>query len=307
MRASVASQLVHAVLLCTLLGSGVASAGPLRDAIEARQAARAEKNDAAPRSGLPAGSQVRRDISYGAAPLQRFDVYLPAHAQSAPVILMVHGGGWREGDKRNSPVVDNKAAHYLAKGYIFVSTNYRLIPDADPIEQARDVAHALAAVQSQAASWGGDPARVVLMGHSAGAHLVALLDTDPTLSAGVVATPWLGTVALDSAAYDIEKIMKARHFPLYDRAFGKDEALWKAASPINAVTAATRPLLAVCSTRRDDSCAQVELFAAKASGLGVKTQVIRKDYSHRQINELLGADAGYTAEVDAFLAGLGLH
>jgi len=306
MPSPVGKHLVHAFLIAALAGS-VAQAGPLRDAIEARQAARAEKNESTVRASLPAGSQVRRDLSYGTAALQRFDVYLPPHAQSAPLILMVHGGGWSEGDKRNSPVVDNKAAHYLAKGYIFVSTNYRLLPDADPIEQARDVARALAAVQSQAASWGGDPARVVLMGHSAGAHLVSLLATDATLSAGVVPRPWLGTVALDSAAYDIETIMQSRHLPLYDRAFGKDKALWKSASPFYAVTAAMHPLLAVCSTRRDDSCAQVDMFTAKTDRLGVKTRVIRKDYSHRQINELLGADVGYTAEVDDFLAGLGLH
>lgn len=145
------------------------------------------------------------------------------------------------------------------------------------------------------------------MGHSAGAHLVSLLATDATLSAGVVPKPWLGTVALDSAAYDIETIMQGRHLPLYDRAFGKDKELWKSASPFYAVTAAMHPLLAVCSTRREDSCAQVDLFTAKANQLGVKTRVIRKDYSHRQINELLGADAGYTAEVDDFLAGLGLR
>lgn len=280
----------------------LAQAGTLRERLQER---REERAQAQLQGELPAGSQVLREQRYGNDPRQRFDVYLPAQAKSAPIIFMVHGGGWYTGDKAMDAVVDNKVAHWLAKGYVLVSSNYRLIPQADPLAQAGDIAKAFAAMQQQAPGWGGDPARIVLMGHSAGAHLVSLLASDPQL-AGSAKPLWLGTVVLDSAAYNVGAIMQARHYPLYDKAFGTDQALWRAASPILQLTRAAKPFLAVCSTRRDDSCPQADAFASKAKGLGVPVTVLRKDFSHRQINQLLGSDSAYTAEVDAFLAQLGL-
>ncbi|MDD0843986.1 alpha/beta hydrolase [Pseudomonas sp. Gutcm_11s] len=277
-------------------------AGTLREKLQERREERAQQRFD---GELPAGSRVLREQVYGEHPRQRFDLYLPPAAKHAPILFMVHGGGWHTGDKAMAAVVENKAAHWLRKGYVLVSTNYRLIPDADPLQQAGDVARAIATVQQQAAGWGGDPARMVLMGHSAGAHLVSLLNSDSSLAAG--AKPlWLGTVALDSAAFDVPTIMHARHYPLYDQAFGSDTAAWQAASPLLVLRAGARPLLAVCSTRRDDSCPQADAYAAKAGGLGVRVSVLRKDLSHRAINQQLGAEPAYTAEVDAFLTSLGL-
>ena len=93
------------------------------------------------------GTRVERDIAYGADPAQRYDVYLPAHAKpNAPILFMVHGGGWRRGDKAYANVVEHKAAHWLSKGYVFVSANNRLLPQADPLQQARDVAAAVASI-----------------------------------------------------------------------------------------------------------------------------------------------------------------
>jgi acetyl esterase/lipase len=252
---------------------------------------------------LPDGVRVIRDVPYGADARHRFDVYVPANAKSAPVLFMVHGGAWFLGDKGMKRVVENKVARWVPKGFVFVSTNYRLMPAADPVEQARDVARALVAAQGQAASWGGDPGRFVLMGHSAGAHLVSLLASDPkALAPG--ATPWLGTVALDSAAFDVEKIMDARHFPFYDRAFGKDRAYWKRASPFHAVTTKGAPLLAVCSTRRSDACPQAADYVAKASSLGSQASVLTQNLTHREINERLGEEPKYTRAVESFLASL---
>jgi len=130
---------------------------------------------------LPAGAQARvlRDLPYGGDAAQTLDVYLPDAAKDAPVIVMVHGGGWRTGDKASNTVWQNKAAHWLPRGSVFVSLNTRLLPEADPLTQAGDVARALGFVQGHAKDWGGDPDQVVLMGHSAGAHLVALLGADP--------------------------------------------------------------------------------------------------------------------------------
>lgn len=293
------SHIAHLLLGLALCTSS--HAGPLRDLLQERRDERLENRNQA---ALPAGSRVLREQAYGSDPRQRFDVYLPAQAKAAPIIFMVHGGGWHTGDKAMPAVVENKAAHWLQKGYVLVSSNYRLIPQADPLQQAEDIALAFTAVQRQAQSWGGDPGRIVLMGHSAGAHLVSLLASDPRLATKTA--PWLGTVALDSAAFDVSAIMQQRHYALYDKAFGTDPALWRAASPIVVLTAGAKPFLAVCSTRRAEACAQADVFAKHAAGLGVAVTILRKDYSHKQINQLLGEEPIYATEVDAFLAGLGL-
>ncbi|HKU93926.1 MAG TPA: alpha/beta hydrolase, partial [Vineibacter sp.] len=107
------------------------------------------------RIALPAGARVIRDVAYGADPAQRMDVYLPARPRAAPILFMVHGGGWAIGDKAGASVVANKIAKWLPEGFIVISVNYRLLPDAHPLTQADDVASALAAAQSKASSWGG--------------------------------------------------------------------------------------------------------------------------------------------------------
>ena len=89
-----------------------------------------------------------------ASPLQRFDVYVDGKHQDAPVIFMVHGGGWKRGDKGMSGVVDNKFERWGPRGIVFMSANYRLMPEADPYVQAEDIARALAKAQAEAARVG---------------------------------------------------------------------------------------------------------------------------------------------------------
>ncbi|MBS0224984.1 MAG: alpha/beta hydrolase [Proteobacteria bacterium] len=250
---------------------------------------------------LPAGVRRLPDLAYGSDPAQRLDVYLPAHA-SGRIIVMVHGGGWRRGDKAMGNVVDNKLAHWSTRGDILVSVDYRMLPQADVAQQARDVAAALVYVQRHAREWSGDPANLVLMGHSAGAHLVALLSSDPSLAPG--ARPWRATVSLDSAALDVPTIMQGRHLSLYDDAFGRDPANWRALSPLQQLTAKAPPMLLVCSSQRRDSCPASRAFADAAQRLKVRTQVLPQDLSHGQINTELGLPGAYTDAVDAFLDGL---
>lgn len=250
---------------------------------------------------VPPNVRVWRDQAYGSDPRQRYDVYMPIGSVKAPTLFMVHGGGWRAGDKAMRSVVEAKVAHWAAQGYVVISTNYRMLPDADPLVQARDVASAIASAQRGSPRWGGDPSRFVLMGHSAGAHLAALLAASPALLADAHVRPVIGAVLLDSAGLDIERRMVAPHMPLYDEAFGDDRAFWKAASPYAQLSATGAPLLAVCSSRRRESCAQAHAFAAKAQRLGRRAQVLEEDLGHREINAGLGEDNVYTATVEEFV------
>lgn len=252
---------------------------------------------------LPPGARRISNLAYGADPAQRLDVYVPARASGA-IIVMVHGGGWRDGDKALPSVVDNKVAHWVAAGTIFISIDYRMLPGTDPLHQADDVAAALAWSQQHARDWGGDPGKVVLMGHSAGAHLVALVAADPSAAHARGVRPWRGTIALDSAALDVEQIMTDPHLPLYDAAFGSDPAYWRAASPYEQLARGAAPMLLVCSSQRAESCANARRFAARAQSLGDSARVLPEPLSHREINDTLGLPSDYTRAVDAFIASL---
>jgi arylformamidase len=253
---------------------------------------------------LPPNVRVEHDVSYGLDPKQRFDVYIPARASHAPVMFVVHGGGWRRGDKAARSVVENKVARWTKAGFIVISTNYRLLPAADPITQAGDLARAVSVAQQRLPTWGGDPDRMVLVGHSAGAHLVALLATDVGLLGREGARPVIGTLILDSAALNVELLMLEPHLPLYDAAFGARRKYWAAASPFRSLGAGDAPFLLVCSTLRRESCPEATKFAKRARALGVTAQVLQEPLSHRQINEQLGAPGAYTTGVDGFLQTL---
>ncbi|KAF1712683.1 esterase [Pseudoxanthomonas kalamensis DSM 18571] len=257
---------------------------------------------------LPEGARRLSDLAYGDDPRQRFDVYLPAQAQDAPVILYAHGGGWAYGNKDNPGTIENKAAYWLPKGYVLVSMNYRMRPDTAPLDQARDVARALAEVQKLAPQWRADPARVVLMGHSAGAHLVALIGASESLWKAAGAQRPLGVISLDSGALDVPAIMRAPRLPpLYTRAFGDDPDDWVAVSPWHQLDRHGRPMLIVCSSQRgfpSSPCDEGRKFAQKATSLGVPMQVLPEPMGHGAINHGLGAASDYTEAVAAWLREL---
>jgi arylformamidase len=286
-----------------------AFAGPLRDRLMERKGQQASESLDEGRqpydtARLPGGVRLLPDLVYGDDSQQRLDVYAPQHAKGAPVIFMVHGGAWKWGDKASSTVVENKVSRWVTRGFIFISVNYRLLPKAGPLQQAADVSRALSFAQARAGSWGGDPAKFILMGHSAGAHLVALLAAAPAAAKSAGVRPWLGTILLDSAALDVEPIMKAWHFRFYDEAFGGEPSFWQSASPLHVLSSPASPILAVCSSRRKDSCPQARAFAAKAASLGGKVSILEQDLSHRDINKELGAAGAYTTSVEDFMGSL---
>ena len=256
---------------------------------------------------LPAGARAERDLAYGPDAQQTLDVFVPARAQRAPIVLMVHGGAWMLGDKANRGVAANKVARWLPRGVIVVSVNYRLDRRApNALLQADDVARALAFVQQRAAGWGGDPARVLLMGHSSGAHLVSLLSADPGIAERAGAKPVLGTVALDSAVFDLVEIMERRHYRFYDRVFGRDRQVWLENSPYHRLQGTPRPMLLVCSSQRSDSCPQADKFSAKAQAAGARVRVLRVPLKHGDINGQLGLAGDYTSQVEEFLRSVGV-
>ena len=252
------------------------------------------------------------EVAYGSDARQRFDVYLPERADRAPIIVMVHGGAWVIGNKSLPQVVDNKLARWLPRGAIVVSVGYRLVPlagarDVTPLDQADDIARAIAKVQALAPGWGGDPQRLVLMGHSAGAHLVALVSASPSFARRAGALPWRGTVVLDSAGLNLVGVMRLPHPRFYDRAFGADPALWRAASPLETLVPGAAPMLVICSTQRADaSCLQSQRFVAQALASGVRASVLEQDLSHGEINGKLGLPGAYTDAVELFFESIGI-
>lgn len=274
----------------------------------------AQKQAQAQAATLPTGVQRIADVPYGSDPRQRMDVYLPtpsttssatASAVRAPVVFMVHGGGWRHGDKAMGRVVQEKVARWVPRGFVLISVNYRLLPDTPVDQQERDVQAALMAAQQRATTWGADPSRFILMGHSAGAHLVALLNARAPQALREGAWPWLGTVVLDSAVMNVPTTMRAPHMPLYDDAFGADPAYWRLLSPWHQWTAGAPPVQMVCSTERaDQPCHQAEALARHVHGLGGRAEVLPQDLSHGEINAQLGLESPYTRAVEAFMGSL---
>ena len=251
---------------------------------------------------------VLSDIAYGTDPKQALDVYIPAKAGGAPVIVMVHGGGWAGGDKALLDEYENKVQHWVNNGFVFVSINYRTLPEADPIAQVQDVKEALLFAQQNAKEWGGDPTEFILMGHSSGAHLTSLLATTYRVNEDYIDTPTqalLGVISLDSSAYNIVSRLSEEQPPKrYQSVFGTDMEYWQKASPFYSVSNKLPPFLAVCSTQSKSACAEANKFKVKANSEGASVSVLSVDMPHSEINSQLGQEPCYTQSVDDFIKEL---
>lgn len=121
-------------------------------------------------AGAPRIGTVTRDIAYGAHPRQRLDVYAPPNARGAPVVIFAHGGALVEGDKDRTPELYSNVCWCMTRHDIIgINLEYRLAPEARFPDVTRDVAMAVQWTRANIASHGGDPGKVFLMGHSAGA------------------------------------------------------------------------------------------------------------------------------------------
>lgn len=288
------------ILIPVLLIAGAADAQTLRERWRTRQAERQIP---------PSGGQA---MSYGRDPLQALDFW-PGKGARAPLVIFVHGGGWKRGSKDNATGA-SKVGHYTDLGYAFASINYRLVPDATVEQQAQDVADAVALLRGKAAALAIDPDRIVLMGHSAGAHLVALVGTDMRYfaKAGLQPGAVKGIIPLDGAAYDVPAQMaQSGRFmaDTYEQAFGADPARQKALSPTLQAAKPNAPGFLILHVDRADGTAQSNGLAAalKAAGTPATVHALegRGLRGHMQINRSMG-DADYpgTAIVDAYLKRL---
>ena len=199
-----------------------------------------------PSCGATCGTPHDRGV---AARLQSLDLYLPDRRPGCgptPIVVWVHGGGFRIGDKANQ--VRDKVRAFNREGWAFASVNYRLAgdPSSGSTEgrypaQPRDLARALAFLRRHADEYHLRRDRTMLLGHSAGAFLVALLATDASLlpTVGVPNDSVRCTVPLDTGGYDIEAEIAAggQRERMFRNAFGDDPATWDAASPIRLAAA----------------------------------------------------------------------
>ena len=266
---------------------------------------------AAPASTAATSTSSPRTISYGSSKDQVYDVWRAENAKGpAPLIVFVHGGGWTNGSK-DTASGPYKSTHFPQQGYAYASINYRLVPDVTVEDEARDVAAAVASLIAHADELGIDPTRGVIMGHSAGAHLVALVGTDEQYlrSVGLTEDSLRGVIAIDGAAYDVPQqvafggIMHDR----YLEAFGTDVARQTALSPTFQVAAPNAPAFLLPHVQRPDGIAQADELAAALTAAGTTAETASFPGTglagHAEINRRLG-DPTYeeTAVVDAWLA-----
>ena len=249
------------------------------------------------------------DVPYGPLERERSTSSAPRARRGppAPVIVMVHGGGWCVGDKAMAGVTANKVARWTPKGLMLVSVNYPMVGDGcGAVGQAQAIAQALAFVQKQAAAWGGDPSRVILMGHSAGAHLVSLVNAEPDLRIAAGAQIPLATVSIDAGAIDVVKQMP-QVYPFlklrYEEAFGTLEPQWMGASPWHRLVRAHRPGSASAPPPAGRPLRPGRAYVEKSQGLGINARALPQAKSHAALNNELGQPGAYTDSVERFLAG----
>jgi acetyl esterase/lipase len=192
-----------------------------------------------------AGCVVTRDLAYGDDARHRLDLFAPAAADHArPVFVFVHGGGFVQGDKgaADAPFYSNVGAWAAMQGYVGVTLTYRLAPAHPWPAASADLDRAVQWLQVNVATHGGDPARIVLCGQSAGAVHVAGYLAGQGRATG--APPRVAAAVLVSGIYDLAV---AAHSPMHDAYFGADRSLHASRSTVDALAASDVPcLFTVC-------------------------------------------------------------
>jgi acetyl esterase/lipase len=271
-------------------------------------------------ASVATGQESKKDIPYVDKGHERqvLDVYSPKAAKNAPVVFWIHGGGWQAGDKKE---VQLKPEAFTAADLVFVAPNYRLLPSVEMGDIIRDVTKALAWTHAHAAEYGGDPNRVFVMGHSAGAQLAALVCTDDRyLKAEKLTFAFIkGCVPVDGDTYDVPAIIAtaearwaAHGLPKakfgHREKFGNDSEKHKDFSAVTHVAKdkGIPPFLLLHVAEHPDVSAQATRLATALKGAGVPVTVhAGRDTTHGRINADIGkADDPGTKAVFDFVDGL---
>jgi acetyl esterase/lipase len=261
--------------------------------------------------------QVRRDIAYATAHARQvLDVHAPAGARNLPVVFWIHGGGWQTGDKS---MVALKPKAFTDAGFVFVSINHRLLPTVDMGTLTRDVASALGWVHKNIAAHGGDPARLLVMGHSSGGQLAALMCIDDRYAKaeGFPLTIIKGCVPVDADTFDIPAIIemaetraRVHHLPMptygHRLKFGDDPAKHRDFSAVTHVASnkGIPPFLILHIAGHPDTTAQARRLGAVLEKAGISAKVVAgRETTHASINDNIGApNDPVTKELFAFVA-----
>jgi arylformamidase len=252
---------------------------------------------------LAQAENVSRNIPYAvpANERQMLDVYAPESAKNLPVVFWIHGGGWVVGDKTS---VQAKPKAFVDKGYVFVSTNYRFLPNVDMETIVRDIAKSIHWVHDHIAEYGGDPKRLLVMGHSAGAQLAALICTDDRYlkAEGLSLAIIKGCVPVDGDTYDVPLMIEtsaARRKALgqpdpkfgHFEKFGSDPVKHRDFSAVNHVARekGIPPFLLLHVGDHPDTSAQAQRLGSVLTEAGIAAKVFgAKDTNHSKIDENLG-------------------
>jgi acetyl esterase/lipase len=246
------------------------------------------------------------------------DIYAPANAKNLPVVFWIHGGGWTQGDKAG---VKLKPQWFMDKGFVFVSTNYRLLPEVDMGTLIRDVAKAFGWMEKHIAEYGGDPKRVLVGGHSAGAQLAAIICTDDRYlkAEGATFDCLIGCLPVDGDTYDVPAIietaetrLRVHHLP--PRVNGHREKFGGTPEKhidFSAVTHVAKgkgipPFLILHVAAHPDTSAQAARLGNALKEAAVPTTVFgAKDTSHVKLNDDLGLpDDPATKALASFVSGV---
>ena len=258
---------------------------------------------------------VKKDIPYGDQERQVLDILAPRDAKGLPVVFWIHGGGWQTGDKSE---IQEKPRMFTDRGFVFVSTNYRLLPKVEMETIFRDVAKSIGWVHKHIAEHGGDPNRIFVMGHSAGAQLAALMCIDDRYlkAEGVPFTALKGCVPVDGDTYDVPAMIETAETRLrvhgepppkwgHRLKFGNDPEKHKDYSAVTHVAKGKNipPFLILYVADHPDTSIQARRLATALKGSEVPAIAFgAKDTNHSKLNDKLGTDGDpATKAVDDFL------
>jgi acetyl esterase/lipase len=257
---------------------------------------------------LVPGPVVSRDLRYGPAPRQVAQLFVRKKAGAAPLIVYLHGGGWSAGTPRAGSA-GVQPDHFTGAGYAYATLGYRFVPEVTLEAQLADVARGIALFRHQK---GVDPDRVVLLGHSSGGHLAALLGADPAWleAARVPFDAVKAVILLDPAAIDIPPIMAAGRGAgtvkqFYQPAFGDDAERQAALSPLHHAAPPNAPAWLMLHDVNNPLAglqSQQLSVALVAAGAREATVLPVGNTTHVRLNDEIGRpNDTATAEIDAFL------